>query len=275
MRKCLYFLHLPYIFLTDLLHFETALRWGLAPEKMDSEEGMALPMTPLARILIVEDDAKLADKLVSSLSDRGYETTLARTAEDAFFLIHSTHPDLVLLDLTLPQRGGLEILKQVRANGLDVRVIILTSHNSVEDRVAGLTAGADDYLGKPFSFSELLARVTALLRRSKPQTSLGTLHLADMVVDQEARMVSRSGVRLELTTREYDLLIYLFAHRNNAVSREMLVKDVWHEASRSTPIDNIVNVQMMRLRRKIDDPFAIKLLHTIHGVGFVLREPLP
>jgi two-component system copper resistance phosphate regulon response regulator CusR len=232
-------------------------------------------MTPLARILIVEDDPKLAENLASSLTARGYETTHAKTAEDAFYLIHSTHPDLVLLDLTLPHRGGLEILTQVRADRLDVRVMILTSHNSVEDRVTGLTAGADDYLGKPFSFPELLARVAALLRRTKPQSAPGTLHLADMIVDQEAHLVTRSGVRIELTTREYDLLLYLFEHRNNAVSREMLVKDVWHEASRSTPIDNIINVQMTRLRRKIDDPFAIKLLHTIHGVGFVLREPLP
>jgi two-component system copper resistance phosphate regulon response regulator CusR len=238
---------------------------------MGNEEGM----TPLARILIVEDDPKLADKLVASLDVRGYETTHAKTAEDAFFLIHSMRPDLVLLDLTLPQRGGLEILKQVRANRLDVRIIILTSHNSVEDRVAGLTAGADDYLGKPFSFPELLARVAALLRRTEPQSPHGTLHIADMVINQEARMVIRSGVRLELTTREYDLLLYLLEHRNNVVSREMLVKDVWHEASRSTPIDNIINVQMTRLRRKIDDPFAIKLLHTIHGVGFALREPNP
>lgn len=238
-----------------------------------NEEPPADPMTPLTRILIVEDDPKLAQSLASSLSGRGYETTWAKTGEDAFFLIHSTRPDLVLLDLTLPQRGGLEILKQIRAERLDVRVIILTSHNSVEDRVAGLSAGADDYLGKPFSFPELLARVAAQLRRTKAPAAVETLRLADMVVDLQSRIVSRSGTQLELTTREYDLLLYFFEHRNNPVSREMLVKDVWHEASRSTPIDNIVNVQMTRLRRKIDDPFTIKLLHTIHGVGFVLREP--
>lgn len=232
-------------------------------------------MIPLARILIVEDDPKLAGSLLASLEDRGYETTLAKTAEDAFFLIHSTDPDLVLLDLTLPQRGGLEILRQIRTEGLDVRVIILTSHNSVEDRIAGLTAGADDYLGKPFSFPELLARVAALLRRTSAKTVPGTIQLADMLVEQKARSVSRSGTRLDLTAREYDLLLYLLEHRDNTVSREMLVKDVWHEASRSTPIDNIINVQMARLRRKIDDPFSIKLLHTIHGIGFVLREPQP
>jgi two-component system copper resistance phosphate regulon response regulator CusR len=232
-------------------------------------------MVPPVRILVVEDDPKLGDRVVASLKNAGYDTILAKTGEDAFFLILSTGPDLVLLDLTLPHRGGLEILTQVRAQGLDLRVMILTSHNSVEDRVAGLTAGADDYLGKPFSFPELLARVSALLRRVAPKALSGTLHLADLVVDEEARSVSRGGARLELTTREFDLLLYLFEHRNNVVSREMLVKDVWHEASRSTPVDNIVNVQVTRLRRKIDDPFSIKLLHTIHGVGFVLREPQP
>jgi DNA-binding response OmpR family regulator len=229
-------------------------------------------MTPPLRILVVEDDPTLSDSLVASLIAKGYETTLATLAEEAFFLIHSTRPDLVLLDLTLPHRGGLEILKQVRSENLDVRVIILTSHNSVEDRVAGLTAGADDYLGKPFSFPELLARIAALFRRAKAPASQETLRLADLVVDLKARSVSRSGRQLELTTREYDLLLYFFEHSNNVVSREMLVRDVWQEASRSTPIDNIVNVQMARLRRKIDDPFPTKLLHTIHGVGFVLRE---
>jgi two-component system copper resistance phosphate regulon response regulator CusR len=232
-------------------------------------------MTPPLRILVVEDDPKLSDSLVDSLLGRGYETTLATSAEEAFFLIHSTHPDLVLLDLTLPNRGGLEILKQVRSENLDVRVIILTSHNSVEDRVAGLTAGADDYLGKPFSLPELLARIAALFRRAKAPESPERLHLADMVVDLKTRSVTRSGKQLELTTREYDLLLYFFEHSNNVVSREMLVRDVWQEASRSTPIDNIVNVQMARLRRKIDEPFTKKLLHTIHGVGFVLRETRP
>jgi two-component system copper resistance phosphate regulon response regulator CusR len=232
-------------------------------------------MATVARILVVEDDPKLGDILVSRLNGCGYDATLAKSGEDAFFLILTTHPDLVLLDLTLPQRGGLEILTQVRAQGLDIRIMILTSHNSVEDRVAGLTTGADDYLGKPFSFPELLARVAALLRRTAPKLASGTLHVADLIVDQEARVVTRAGSRLELTTREYDLLLYLFAHRNSAVSREMLVKDVWREASRSTPIDNIINVQITRLRRKIDDPFPVKLLHTIHGVGFVLREPQP
>jgi two-component system copper resistance phosphate regulon response regulator CusR len=227
----------------------------------------------LGRILIVEDDSKMADSLVSGLKNHGYEAILARTGEEAFFLVHTVEPDLVLLDLSLPQRGGLEILAQIRAKSLSLRVLILTSHNSVEDRVIGLNAGADDYLGKPFSFPELLARIASLLRRAGVLEHPVSLQLADVTVDVQSRTVSRSGIPLELTTREYDLLVYLLEHRNNAVSREMLAKDVWRETSRFTPIDNVIDVQMTRLRRKIDDPFPVKLLHTIRGVGFILREP--
>jgi len=233
-----------------------------------------LEATPkLGRILIVEDDGKMAAALASGLESRGYETKLAGTGEEAFFLVHSTHPDLVLLDLALPERGGLEILAQIRAQSLSLRVLILTSHNSVDDRVIGLNAGADDYLGKPFSFPELLARIKSLLRRTKVPERATPLQLADIVVDAQTRTVTRSGVSLELTTREYDLLLYLLEHRNNMVSREMLAKDVWRETSRFTPIDNVIDVQMTRLRRKVDDPFPVKLLHTVRGVGFILREP--
>jgi len=227
----------------------------------------------LGRILIVEDDRKMADALVSGLERGGYETILARTGEEAFFLVHSRQPDLVVLDLTLPQRGGLEILAQIRAHSLTLRVLILTSHNSVDDRVTGLNAGADDYLGKPFSFPELLARITSLLRRTSVPELTSSLKLADLTVDAQTRTVSRSGNIIDVTTREYDLLLYLLNHRDNAVSREMLAKDVWKEVSRFTPIDNVIDVQMTRLRRKIDDPFPVKLLHTIRGVGFILREP--
>ncbi len=225
------------------------------------------------RILVVEDDGRVADALVSGLTGNGYQVALARTGEEAFFLVHSTQPDLVVLDLTLPQRGGLEILAQIRTMHLPPRVLILTSHNSVDDRVAGLNAGADDYLGKPFSFPELLARIASLLRRLPAPQRSDSLEIADVSIDTKARLVSRSGVPIELTPREYDLLLYLLEHRNQAVSREMLAKDVWRETSRFTPIDNVIDVQMTRLRRKIDDPFPVKLLHTLRGIGFILREP--
>jgi DNA-binding response OmpR family regulator len=230
-------------------------------------------MQPAERILIVEDDTTIGDALLSALSKQGYEAMLARTGDDAFFLINKRRPDAVVLDLTLPGRSGLEILGQIRAEEMDVRVLILTSQISVDDRVAGLNAGADDYLGKPFSLPELMARLAALLRRNKRAAHGSLLRLADLKLNLETRVAHRSGVQLELTPREYDILLYLLEHREHAVSREMLVKDVWRETSRFTPIDNVIDVQMKRLRRKLDDPFPVKLLHTLRGIGFILREP--
>ncbi|MCU1321717.1 MAG: two component transcriptional regulator, winged helix family [Acidobacteriaceae bacterium] len=262
--------NLPYNFLT----FTTqALALPVILRNHQAGDPLSLESQTAASILVVEDDPRTGDNLVAGLTGNGYRAILARTGEEAFFLIHSDRPDLVLLDLTLPQRGGLEILAMIRTQQNPPRVLILTSHNSVEDRVAGLNAGADDYLGKPFSFPELLARVASLLRRVPTPPRSSTLEIADVQIDRNARTISRSGVPIELTPREYDLFLYLLEHRNDAVSREMLAKDVWRETSRFTPIDNVIDVQMTRLRRKIDDPFPIKLLHTLRGIGFILREP--
>ena len=225
------------------------------------------------RILIIEDDRKMADALVSGIEAAGYEVLVSNSAEEGFFLLHSHQPDLLLLDITLPHRNGLDILRQIRSEALDVRVLILTSHNTAEDRVEGLNSGADDYLGKPFSFPELVARIRALLRRVLPPPSASPLSIEDLVLDVKARSASRSGVRLELTAREFDLLLYLAENRGRTVSREMLARDVWRETSRFTPIDNVIDVQVARLRKKIDDPFPVKLLQTIRGLGFTLREP--
>jgi DNA-binding response OmpR family regulator len=178
----------------------------------------------------------------------------------------------MVLDLTLPQRSGLDILRQIRMDRVDLRVLILTSHNTVDDRVEGLRTGADDYLGKPFSFPELLARIEALLRRVQPEQPT-VLKLADLAINTRARTAARSTVDLDLTAREFDLLVYLAENRGRTVSREMLARDVWRETSRYTPIDNVIDVQIARLRRKIDDPFEAKLLQTIRGLGFCLREP--
>ena len=226
-----------------------------------------------AKVLIIEDDRKLSEALAAGVDGAGYEVRTAASAEEGFFLVHSHHPDLLLLDLTLPQRNGLDLLQQLRGEQTDVRVLILTSHNTVDDRVAGLRLGADDYLGKPFSFPELLARIDALLRRILPAQSATTLEVGDLTVDTRKRTAARAGQRLELTVREFDLLLYLAENRGRTVSREMLARDVWHETSRFTPIDNVIDVQIARLRRKIDDPFAVKLLQTVRGLGFSLREP--
>ncbi len=228
-----------------------------------------------SKILIIEDDRRMSAALVSGIEAAGYEVNAACSAEEGFFLIHSTLPDLLLLDLTLPQRNGLDVLKQIRHEGIDVRVLILTSHNTVEDRVEGLKTGADDYLGKPFSFPELMARIDALLRRFLPVNPASSIAIGDLAIDTRTRLVAREGVPLELTAREFDLLLYLAENRGRTVSREMLARDVWLETSRYTPIDNVIDVQVARLRKKVDDPFAVKLLQTVRGLGFSLREPRP
>lgn len=227
------------------------------------------------KILIIEDDRKMSAALASGLEAAGYEVAVAGSAEEGFFLVHSTHPDLLLLDLTLPQRNGLDVLRQIRADGLDLRVLILTSHNTVDDRVEGLRTGADDYLGKPFSFPELMARVDALLRRFLPPSQPSPWRIGDLLIDPRARTASRNDAVLELTAREFDLLVYLAQNRGRTVSREMLARDVWRETSRFTPINNVIDVQIARLRRKMDDPFAVKLLQTVRGLGFRLQEPQP
>jgi len=228
-----------------------------------------------SKILIIEDDRKMSAALVSGVEAAGYEVVAAGSAEEGFFLVHSLRPDLLLLDLTLPQRNGLDILRQIRRDGLDLRVLILTSHNTIEDRVEGLRTGADDYLGKPFSFPELMARIDALLRRFLPSVQTRRNVIGDLTLDTKTRVASRGGERLDLTAREFDLLVYLAENRDKTVSREMLAKDVWRETSRFTPLNNVIDVQVARLRRKIDDPFKVKLLHTVRGLGFSLREPHP
>ena len=225
------------------------------------------------RILVVEDDLKLAKALRAEIANSGYEVQVASSGEEGFFLVYSFRPDLIVLDLTLPGRSGLEILRQVREQGHDLRVLVLTSHNEVEDRVTGLRSGADDYLGKPFSFTELFARIEALLRRTIPPAEAPALQMADLIVHVNARKVTRADGEVVLTQREFDLLLYLIENRGRTVSREMLSRDVWRETSRFTAIDNVIDVQIKRLRRKIDDPFPVKLLQTIRGVGFTLREP--
>jgi DNA-binding response OmpR family regulator len=224
-------------------------------------------------VLIIEDDRKLADALVAGLEAEGYNVGHASTAEEGFFLLHNQQPELLLLDLTLPHRNGLDILRQIRREGMDVRVIILTSHNTVENRVEGLNSGADDYLGKPFSFPELIARIEALLRRVLPAATSDSLQIGDLILNTRGRTASRGGVKLELTAREFDVLLYLAESRGRTVSREMLAKDVWKESSRFTPLDNVIDVQVARLRKKVDDPFDAKLLRTVRGLGFSLREP--
>lgn len=223
------------------------------------------------RILVVEDEPKLGNALREGLEQEQYDVTLARTAEEAFYLLCSERFDLVTLDVMLPTRSGLEILARVRQNGMQTPVLLLTARDSVEDRVMGLDSGADDYLVKPFAFPELLARIRALLRRGSAEKA-PRLNLGSLVMDSASRSVTRDGALIELTAREYDLLEYLLRNQGSVVSREMLSRNVWKETARATPIDNVIDVHVARLRRKIDDGFESKLLHTVRGVGFILRE---
>ncbi len=223
------------------------------------------------RILVVEDEAKVARALQEGLEREGYQVVVARTGEEGFYLVNAEAFDLVILDLMLPGRGGLEILSTIRKRGLLTPVLILTARDAVEDRVLGLDQGADDYLVKPFAFPELLARTRALLRRGRTQL-VPQLQLADLEMDVLARRVRRGGKDVEFTTREFELLEYLLRHREQVVSREMLARDVWREPSRATPLDSVIEVHISRLRHKIDERFDRKLIHTIRGVGYVLRE---
>jgi DNA-binding response OmpR family regulator len=223
------------------------------------------------RILVVEDETKVARALREGLERENYEVEVAATGEEGFFRVNAEEFDLVLLDLMLPGRDGLEVLSTLRKRGLDTPVLILTARDAIDDRVQGLDSGADDYLVKPFAFPELLARVRACLRRGRGEQLL-KLKLADLEMEVIPRKVRRAGHELQLTSREFELLEYLLRHKGQIVSREMLVRDVWKERSRATTLDNVIDVHINRLRRKVDGPFGRGLIQTVRGVGFVLRE---
>jgi len=225
----------------------------------------------LMRVLIIEDDEKTARAIASGLEAGGFSAAVAHTGEEGFFLLNAEPFDLVVLDWMLPGRDGIEILRTLRARGSRTPVLLLTARDAVEDRVLGLESGADDYLVKPFAFAELLARIRSLLRRASPAEALKKT-VADLMVDLEARRVSRAGRPIDLTPREFDLLAYLLRQPGQVVTREMLAREVWGEANRITPLDNVIDVHIAHLRRKVDEGQAAKLIHTVRGVGFVLRE---
>lgn len=236
---------------------------------MNSEVGT--PAHTGLRILVVEDELKVARALRESLQGEGCEVTLAATGEEGFFLASSQPFDVLVLDRILPGRDGLEILNALRSKGMLTPVLVLTGRASVEDRVEGLDAGADDYLVKPFAFPELFARVRALSRRSRGDQLL-RLSIADLVMDVPDRKVMRGDRALDLTSREFDLLAYLVRNKGAIVSREMLARDVWQEPVRGTSLDNVIDVHIARLRKKIDPEGSAALIHTIRGVGFIARE---
>jgi DNA-binding response OmpR family regulator len=226
------------------------------------------------RILVVEDEVKVAKALKEGLEDERYEAVIAQTGEDAFFRINTEQFDVILLDVMLPGRDGLQILTSIRKHGINTPVLLLTARDTLEDRVAGLNSGADDYLVKPFAFAELVARIRALLRRGRTTETL-RLTVGDLDMDLVTRRVTRGGGSVELTTREFELLEYLLRHQGQVVLRDTLAREVWKETTRGTPLNNVIDVHIARLRRKIDVDQPSKLIHTIRGVGFMLREGEP
>jgi two-component system copper resistance phosphate regulon response regulator CusR len=227
-----------------------------------------------ARILVVEDESKVANALREGLLGEGYDVVVEHRGETALSRLANDSFDVVVLDLMLPGASGWDVLAAVRGRGLQTRVLILTARDALEDRVRGLNAGADDYLVKPFAFAEVLARIRAILRRGRA-TETRRLVVGDLEMDRAGRQVTRGGRPIELTAREFDLLQYLLMHEGQVVSREALVHEVWKETMRSTTLDNVIDVHIARLRRKIDFDAPIKLIHTVRGVGFVVREGEP
>lgn len=222
------------------------------------------------RILIVEDEPKVARAIEEGLAGEGYAVAVTHSGEEGFFLANTEAFDLMILDLMLPGRDGLDILDGLRRRGLDMPVLILSARDAVEDRVQGLETGADDYLVKPFAFTELLARIRALLRRGR-QDEVLRLQAADLELDLVTRSVRRGGEPIDLTVKEFELLEFLLRHQGHAVSREMIGRDVWHEVQRATPLDNVIDVHIAHLRKKVDTSRPLRLIQTVRGVGFMLR----
>jgi len=223
------------------------------------------------RVLVVEDEQKVASALKEGLEGEGYDVVVDGTGEAALYRLKTDPVDIILLDLLLPGRDGLHVLKTLRQQGFETPVLVLTARDTLADRVTGLDTGADDYLVKPFAFAEVVARMRALLRRGR--TSGATrLSLADLEMDLVARKVTRAGKKVELTLREFELLEYLLRYEGQVVSRGTLARDVWQEANRSSSLDNVIDVHIARLRRKVDADSPVKLIQTVRGVGFMLRE---
>ena len=217
------------------------------------------------RVLVVEDQHRIADFISRGLSEQGYAVDVAYDGDEALQWVDTAEFDVIVLDVMLPVRDGIEVCRTLRERGLRMPILMLTARDTVEDRVRGLDSGADDYLVKPFAFVELLARLRALTRREP--VALGTvLQVGDLILDTTTREASRQGMSLELTSKEYALLEYLMRHPNQVLTRTMIAEHVWnYDFDNAT---NVIDVHIRNLRRKIDDPFPTKLVQTVRGAGY-------
>ena len=220
------------------------------------------------RILIIEDEIKTAGFLAKGLREAGFVVDVARDGQTGLKFARTAGCDLLIVDIMLPKKDGCEVVRELRQAGIQTPVIFLTARDTVEDRVKGLEIGGDDYLVKPFAFSELLARVRSLLRRSPPGRS-GQLRIEDLRIDTRRHRATRHGVALDLTPKEFLLLAQLARSAGEVVSRKEIAEHVW-DIDFNTDT-NVVDVVVRRLRAKVDDPFKKKLVHTIRGVGYVLK----
>jgi two-component system, OmpR family, copper resistance phosphate regulon response regulator CusR len=223
----------------------------------------------MTRVLVIEDERKVARSLQRGLQAEGYDVVTAANGDDGVKQANTQSIDCLILDLMLPGRDGLQVLADLRKAGKTVPVIILTARDTIEDRVIGLDAGADDYLVKPFAFAELLARLRVLLRRDRTDREI-VLHAAGLEVDLVDRIVWRDGGEIPLSHREFDLLAYLVKHKNTIVTRDMLGKDVWKEPNYA--LTNVIDTYMSLLRKKLEKPDSPPLIQTLRGLGYRLRD---
>lgn len=221
------------------------------------------------RILLVEDEIKLASFIQRGLKEEDYVVDVANDGEKALFQAEINPYDLIILDVILPVKDGITVCRELRSKKINVPVLMLTSKDRVRDKVLGLNSGADDYLAKPFAFEELLARISALLRRNK-QDKTGILKVADLEIDQLRHKITRAGKEIQLTSKEFALLEYLMLNATHVVTRTMISEHVWHEDFDS--FTNVIDVYMNFLRNKVDKGHKKQLIHTIHGKGYVLKE---
>ncbi len=221
------------------------------------------------RVLIIEDDAETAAFLVKALKESGHTPDHAADGDSGFALAETQVHDVLIVDRMLPKRDGLSIISQLRADGVQTPALILSALGEVDDRVKGLRAGGDDYLTKPYAFSELLARVEALARRTAPEEATTKYAVGDLELDRLTNKVVRAGQPIPLQPREFRLLEYLMKHAGQVVTRTMLLENVWDY--HFDPQTNVIDVHISRLRAKIDKEFDMPLLHTVRGVGYSIR----